>query len=261
MKLLKKFDYHEHKNSILLFISLIIWTFIIYLLILSPFQSYLEKKESASNFQLKSKKEEKLNQANSQRYNKLLEEFEKQKQYYKNLEEKTKKKSFKNVSSFESFISEKASSHFLTIETIGRIEQIPETDKKYIPYIINGETSNILSFIEDLENSENKITLTDSNIQLFTLPQGKLIAKLSSNILNEKDENIEKNDVIPLAQLKNIKIDRIKYLNFNSKNYIIINYKNGSRDIYLNGEEIEFNNSRYKLILENGSPFLKLIKN
>lgn len=261
MKFLKKFDYHEHKNSVLLLISMIILTFIIYYLIFIPFKIYLEKKESIDSFQVKSKKEERINQANIQRYNKLLEELEKQKQHYETLKEETKKKSFKNISSFESFISEKANSHFLTIETIGRIERIHETDKTYVPYIINGELPDIISFIKELENSENQITLTDSNTQLILSTQGKLITKISSSILKEKEEKLEKKDLIPLSQLKNIKIDRIKYLKFNSNNYIIINYKNGDRSIYLYGEEIEFNNSRYKIILENGSPFLQLIKN
>ena len=97
MKLLKKIDCQEYKSQILLLISLIIFSFIIYSLVLSPFQNYLQKRERVSSFEIKTRKEMKQNQANNQRYKKLLEELEETEKYYSNLEEKTKKKSFKNI--------------------------------------------------------------------------------------------------------------------------------------------------------------------
>lgn len=212
MKLLKKIDCQEYKSQILLLISLIIFSFIIYSLVLSPFQNYLQKRERVSSLEIKTRKEMKQNQANNQRYKKLLEELEETEKYYSNLEEKTKKKSFKNVSSFEKFISEKSNFYNLTIETIGRVEKISETDKIYIPYIISGDISDIFLFIEELENSDKKIT-------------------------------------------------KIKYLNFNNRIYIIVNYKNNSKNIFYVGEEIVFDNSKYRIILENNYPFLQQIKN
>ena len=256
MKLLKKIDCQEYKSQILLLISLIIFSFIIYSLVLSPFQNYLQKRERVSSLEIKTRKEMKQNQANNQRYKKLLEELEETEKYYSNLEEKTKKKSFKNISSFEKFISEKSNFYNLTIETIGRVEKISETDKIYIPYIISGDISDIFLFIEELENSDKKISFTDS-----TLPQGRLTTKMSSNVLNITNKDIKEEKFFPISKLNNQKITKIKYLNFNNRIYIIVNYKNNSKNIFYVGEEIVFDNSKYRIILENNYPFLQQIKN
>lgn len=261
MKFLKKFDYQEHKSKILFLTSFTIGIFIIYTLVISPFKNYTNKKDRVNSFEIKNKKEEKLNQANNQRYNKLVEELKEVEKYYTTLEEKAKEKSFKNISSFESFISEKSDSHYLTIETIGRIERISETDKIYIPYIITGEITDIFSFIKEIENSDKKISFTDTLTQISFSPQGKIITKISANVLNTKLEKTEEHNPIPISELRSIKISKIKYLNFNNKIYIIINYKDGSKNIFHEGEEIIFNNLKYRIILKNGSPFLQLIKN
>lgn len=261
MKLLKKIDYQEYKSQILLLTSLIIFSFIVYFFVLSPFQNYLQKKERVSSLEIKNRKEVKQNQANNQRYKKLLEELEETEKYYSNLEEKTKKKSFKNISSFEKFISEKSNFYNLTIETIGRVEKISETDKIYIPYIISGEISDIFLFIEGLENSDKKISFTDSITQISTLLQGRLTTKISSNVLNTTDNNTKKEGFFPISKLNNQKIAKIKYLNFNNKIYIIVNYKNNSKNIFYVGEEIVFDNSKYRIILENNYPFLQQLKN
>lgn len=211
----------EYKSQILLLISLIIFSFIIYSLVLSPFQNYLQKRERVSSLEIKTRKEMKQNQANNQRYKKLLEELEETEKYYSNLEEKTKKKSFKNISSFEKFISEKSNFYNLTIETIGRVEKISETDKIYIPYIISGDISDIFLFIEELENSDKKISFTDSITQISTLPQGRLTTKISSNVLNITNKDIKEEKFFPISKLNNQKITKIKYLNFNNRIYII----------------------------------------
>lgn len=260
MKLLKKIDCQEYKSQILLLISLIIFSFIIYSLVLSPFQNYLQR-ERVSSLEIKTRKEMKQNQANNQRYKKLLEELEETEKYYSNLEEKTKKKSFKNISSFEKFISEKSNFYNLTIETIGRVEKISETDKIYIPYIISGDISDIFLFIEELENSDKKISFTDSITQISTLPQGRLTTKMSSNVLNITNKDIKEEKFFPISKLNNQKITKIKYLNFNNRIYIIVNYKNNSKNIFYVGEEIVFDNSKYRIILENNYPFLQQIKN
>lgn len=261
MKLLKKIDCQEYKSQILLLISLIIFSFIIYSLVLSPFQNYLQKRERVSSSEIKTRKEMKQNQANNQRYKKLLEELEETEKYYSNLEEKTKKKSFKNISSFEKFISEKSNFYNLTIETIGRVEKISETDKIYIPYIISGDISDIFLFMEELENSDKKISFTDSITQISTLPQGRLTTKISSNVLNTTDNDTEEKGFFPISKLSNQKITKIKYLNFNNRIYIMVNYKNNSKNIFYVGEEIVFDNSKYRIILENNYPFLQQIKN
>lgn len=261
MKLLKKIDCQEYKSQILLLISLIIFSFIIYSLVLSPFQNYLQKRERVSSLEIKTRKEMKQNQANNQRHKKLLEELEETEKYYSNLEEKTKKKSFKNISSFEKFISEKSNFYNLTIETIGRVEKISETDKIYIPYIISGDISDIFLFIEELENSDKKISFTDSITQISTLPQGRLTTKMSSNVLNITNKDIKEEKFFPISKLNNQKITKIKYLNFNNRIYIIVNYKNNSKNILYVGEEIVFDNSKYRIILENNYPFLQQIKN
>ncbi|MDD7261612.1 hypothetical protein [Fusobacterium sp. FSA-380-WT-2B] len=211
--------------------------------------------------EIKTRKEMKQNQANNQRYKKLLEELEETEKYYSNLEEKTKKKSFKNISSFEKFISEKSNFYNLTIETIGRVEKISETDKIYIPYIISGDISDIFLFIEELENSDKKISFTDSITQISTLPQGRLTTKISSNVLNITNKDIKEEKFFPISKLNNQKITKIKYLNFNNRIYIIVNYKNNSKNIFYVGEEIVFDNSKYRIILENNYPFLQQIKN
>ena len=61
--------------------------------------------------------------------------------------------------------------------------------------------------------------------------------------------------------MNNQKITKIKYLNFNNRIYIIVNYKNNSKNIFYVGEEIVFDNSKYRIILENNYPFLQQIKN
>ena len=261
MELLKKFDYQEHKSKCLFLISFSIGIFILYYLIFLPFQNYTNKKDRANSFEVKIRKEEKINQANNQKHSKMIEELEKTKKYYSDLENKNIKNSFKNISSFEKFISEKAQLYNLNIETIGKVEKISETDKLFIPYILNGDISDILSFIEELENNDKKISLTDSSTNISLLPHGKITTKLSANILNLKEEELKENNLLPISKLSNNKITKIKYIKFNDKIYIILNYKNGSKKIFYNGEEIVFNNLKYKIILNNNSPFLELIKN
>lgn len=158
-------------------------------------------------------------------------------------------------------ISEKSNFYNLTIETIGRVEKISETDKIYIPYIISGDISDIFLFIEELENSDKKISFTDSITQISTLPQGRLTTKISSNVLNITNKDIKEEKFFPISKLNNQKITKIKYLNFNNRIYIIVNYKNNSKNIFYVGEEIVFDNSKYRIILENNYPFLQQIKN
>lgn len=258
---LKKFNYQIYRTQFLLLISIFIAGFILYLLVFSPFKNYIEKREKLEVFQTKIKKEKKINQANNQRYSKLSQELKKMREYYNNLDKTSKEKSFKNISSFEKFISEKAKSYNLTIETIGRIERIDKSDKIYIPYIISGNTIDILSFIKELEKSDKKISFTDSNTQISFNPQGKITTKVSSVVLNFRESKTENNSLIQISELSNKKISNIKYLKFNSKIYIIINYKDGSKIIFYEGEELLFNNLKYKIILKNNSPFLKLLKN
>ena len=76
MKITEENWCQEYKSQILLLISLIIFSFIIYSLVLSPFQNYLQKRERVSSLEIKTGKEMKQNQANNQRYKKLLEELE-----------------------------------------------------------------------------------------------------------------------------------------------------------------------------------------
>lgn len=258
---LKKFNYQMYKTHFLLLISIFIAGFILYLLVFSPFKNYMEKREKLETLQTKIKKENKINQANNQRYNKLSQELEKLKDYYNNLAKTSKERSFKNVSSFEKFISETAESHNLTIETIGRIERIDKNDKIYIPYIINGDARDIFSFIEELEKSDKKISFTDSHTQISFNSQTKIVTKISSVVFNFVENNIEDNSLLTISELSNKKISNIKYLKFNSKIYIIINYKDGSKNIFYEGEEFISNNLKYKIILENNSPFLQLLKN
>ena len=92
---------------------------------------------------------------------------------------------------FYILVSEKSNFYNLTIETIGRVEKISEIDKIYIPYIISGDISDIFLFIEELENSDKKISFTDSITQISTLPQGRLTTKMSSNVLNITNKDIK----------------------------------------------------------------------
>lgn len=261
MELLKKIDYQEHKSKFLILLSFAITLFIVYHFILIPVQNYNNKRGKFESLEVKNKKEKKLNDVSSMKYSKLLEELEKTKKYYSDLEDVSKKKSFENISSFESFISEKANSYGLTIETIGRVEKIEETDKVYLPYIISGDISKIFLFIEELENSDRKISITDSTTIISILPQERITTKLSANVLISKKNEEEYSELLPISKLNNIAINKIKYLNFNNKVYIILNYKNGNKSIFYAGEEILFDNMKYEVILKNGSPFLKLIKN
>ncbi|STO30702.1 Uncharacterised protein [Fusobacterium necrogenes] len=258
---LKNFNYHEYKAQILLFISIFIAGFIMYSLIFLPFKDYKGKVEALKSLQIKIKKEQKTKQASTQRYNKLLENLEQLKISQNNIEKIEKNKSFKNISSLEKFISEKANSHHLIINTIGRVEKVNNSNKIYIPYIIEGEDKDILSFLEELEKNKKKISFSDSITKISFTPRGKIITKISSNVLNTIEQEINQDSLITISKLSNKKISNIKYLSFNKKNYIILNYKDGSKNIFYEGEEVILNNLRYKIILKNNSPFLQLLEN
>jgi MFS superfamily sulfate permease-like transporter len=133
-----------------------------------------------------------------------------------------------------------AKKNSILIETIGRIERVVETDKSYIPYIVSGEIDDINRFVKELEEEEQKISFSETTSQLdITQSKGRLTCKLSANILEKIEEDKEKVEELNFKKILGYGVKDIKFLKYNEKEYIIIKYRDGSKDIYFQGEILD----------------------
>lgn len=257
---IKNIDLKEHREKLVTLGGVTIFLLILYFLIYNPTVKYMRIKEEINNYEVKSRKEKKLLEVMEKRVNRLEEERNSE---IKNLEEarqRIREKSFSNLVEFEEYIGELLEKNFLTVEAIGRVERITETDKIYIPYVIKGGDFNILNFMESVESDERGISLSETPSQL--LKEGditKFNCKISANVLNIKEEDT-KEKRLNIKDFVRYGIKEIKYLNYNNRRYIIVNFQNGGSEIFYQGEIVEKDGKKYKILVEDNEIYLELVR-
>ncbi len=258
---IKEIKLKEYKNSIVLFIGISLLILLLYYLFYTPLINYLDKKDEIVKFALREKRERKILEAGERRYSRLEEELSKEREKVEESKKRVKAKSFFNLVDFEEHISEVGDRNLISIETIGRVEKIEESDKIYVPYIVSGDLKGIENFIEELEESDKGISLGETMVILEVGEEkGKLICKMSANVLNIRENEEIKEKRLKLREFLRYKIKEIKTINYNNKNYIIVNYQKGGREIFYCGEILEQDGKKYEIYMEKGEIFLKNTK-
>lgn len=262
MKLIKEFEVQEYKDKIVITLGFAIFIILLYLLFYKPIINWYEKKEEYREYSLKSMKESKIFEAGEQRYKRLEEELLNEEKENKETLKELENKSFKNIVAFEKYVDDIAEKNSILIETIGRIERVVETDKSYIPYIVSGEIDDINRFVKELEEGEQKISFSETTSQLdITQSKGRLTCKLSANILEKIEEDKEKVEELNFKKILGYGVKDIKFLKYNEKEYIIIKYRDGSKDIYFQGEILDIDGIKYEIFIKNREIYLKYLKN
>lgn len=258
MEWIKNFNFEKHKSSILLLLCFIFSLVLIYKLVILPSSKLINLKNEYKLSEIKYNKENTLNRATLQRLTRLKEEYKLQKEKYNQREEEIKKRSFRNLPEAETYLQNLANQNFLNIKTFGRVETIPNLNKTYLPYIISGAPKKIVKFVKELENGEKIVSLSDTPSKFIISSKGEFTFKIATSILNETTEKSSSKDCFSIDILKNCQIRDIKFLKFNSKTYIIIEYIDDTSLVYYSGEEIEFEAKKLKLLIKDGIPILKL---
>lgn len=258
---IKEIDIQEYRDKILLFIASVLLLFLGYFLYYRPFTNLSLKRAEVEEYFAKKTKEEKRLEAGRKRYSRLEEELKKERESLERSKEKLKEGSFLNLVELERYISDVTQSNQLTIETIGRVERIEETDKVYIPYVIFGNLENILNFIDEIEKNEKGISLSETHMKLEIEKNSvRLSCKISTNVLERIEEgSIVDRNIFPYRDFVTTKIKEIKFLKYGDKNYIIIRYVDGSKELLYEGKRIERFGKNYEIILQNKGIYLKLL--
>lgn len=259
---IKEIDIQRYRDKILLFIASVLLLFLGYFLFYKPFTNLNSKREEVEEYSTKKIKEEKRLEASEKRYSRLEEELKKERESLERSKEKLKDGSFLNLVELERYISDVVQSNQLTIETIGRVERIEETNKIYIPYVIFGGLENILNFIDEIEKNEKEISLSETYVKLeIDKNSVRLSCKISTNVLErEEEESTVDRYVFPYKNFITDKIKEIKFLKYGDRNYIIIRYVDGSKEFLYEGKRIERGGKNYEVILQNKNIYLKLFK-
>lgn len=256
----KNFNFEENKGNILIFISFVIFLLLIYFLFYTPLISWYGKKDERITYLVKVEKERKILEAGQLRYKRLEEELSKEREKNIEKEERGKELAFKNIVELERYIDEVAKKNYIVIETIGRIERVSETDKIYIPYIFFGELESFLKFIQQLESGKRNITFGETPYEVIVSDvKTTFSCKISANVL-EIIENETEEKTTFFREINGKGIKKLKLLNFNGKEYIIINYSDGTKDIFYNGEILELSGVKYKVIWRKGDIYLDKLR-
>ena len=252
----------EYKDKIALIGLAIVFLFLTYYLVISPYRDMkyrgsLEKTmgEKIQTAQKELKNIEKI-------YQKRLKENKKAEEEYKQYEEQLIKRSFENTAVFEEFIQEKVEENHLLIKNIGTIETSSSSKKGkvYISYEIEGNSRNIKNFIKELENTEKLISLTENNVLLENKDGKKgMTLKISGYILNtvSKKKDIYINEEKkPYISFYDLSISEFKIVELNEKKYAVVKFKNGSRKIIYHREKIEIDEKIYRAVIKEDGIYL-----
>lgn len=258
MKGIKNIDIAEYKEKIVILISFSITIVLIYFLFYKPFINYFESKKELENYGLRVKKEEKMLEAGEKRKFRLEEDLVLEKKKVEEGKERIKKSSFLNLMDFEEYITKIVRKNFLTLEAIGRIERISETDKIYVPYLILGGVESILKFSGELEKSEKGISLSETTVNLEIKDgKGRINCKISANVLDLKDEVMKRD--ISFRDIATFSIRDIKFVKYDDKKYAIVSYQKGGSEIFYHGKIIDFEDRRYEIVIKGKEIYLKLV--
>lgn len=147
--------------------------------------------------------------------------------------------SFKNINSIETFIEKYINKNFLHLAAIGRCEKDELSKKVYLPYVIQGDLKKLLFFIKEIELSEMDISFGETPFLLKIDKISSFEGKIKSTI-NDFEGVDNKNNFRNLSNnLNGKRVEKIKILNFNGQNYLILRYADGASDVVNEKENIK----------------------
>ncbi|WP_443863870.1 hypothetical protein [Fusobacterium ulcerans] len=267
MKIMSNFQFSEWKEKGTAFIFIGIWLIITYKLVVEPYNEIQNRKKQKISLEVKVKKADKELKEIEKIYQKKYEENEKEKIEYEIYEKNILEKGFQNSGEMEEFIYKKSKENRITIEIIGGIEKNGTTGKEkrgkvYIPYSLSGKEKNLLSWIREMERSENLISFTDAPFQLQKNESDiKFNLKISGYIINDtpKEKNIKNMAVKSIFYEYNEKdiLTEKNIIEINNKTYIILKFKNAKRKIFVDGEKIKKEGKWYILKIEDNEMYLE----
>lgn len=165
--------------------------------------------------------------------------------------------SFKNINSVEIFIENYINKNLLHLLTIGRYEKDELSKTVYIPYIIQGNLKNLIFFIKELEASKMDISFGETSFLLKIDKLSTFEGKIKT-MFNEVDGVDSKNYFINLEnKLKKKRIEKIKILNFNGKNYLILRYNNEISDILTEKHNMIIQGEKYRIKIKENKIYLQ----
>lgn len=147
--------------------------------------------------------------------------------------------SFKNINSIEIFVEKYINKNFLHLAAIGRCEKDELSKKLYLPYVIQGDLKKLLFFIKEIEFSKMDISFGETPFLLKIDKISSFEGKIKSTI-NDFEGVDNKNNFRNLSNnLNGKRVEKIKILNFNGQNYLILRYADGTSDVVNEKENIK----------------------
>ena len=252
----------EKREKIVIIFLIVINLIFFYFCCIIPYKKIIYTEEKLKNYKMKLKKVIKEKETMVKVHEIQVSKNKEIEERYDKYIESIKEKSFNNIGEFERLIYKKIKSNKLYFKIIGRVEKERNEGegKVYISYEIIGKKKNLMSFIKELENGEKLISLGETPVYLEEkAEESKIKLKIAGyilNILEGEDKDIEKEYIdnqkifLPFEELN--LIDK-KILKLNKKRYLILKYKKGGREIFLENEKIEKNGKEYRIrIAEEG---------
>ena len=122
---------------------------------------------------------------------------------------------------------------------IGRCEKDELSKKVYLPYVIQGDLKKLLFFIKEIELSKMDISFGETPFLLKIDKTSSFEGKIKSTI-NDFEGVDNKNNFRNLSNnLNGKRVEKIKILNFNGQNYLILRYADGTSDVVNEKENIK----------------------
>lgn len=257
-------DFQKNKEKIIVIILIVINLIFFYFCCGVPYKKLIYSKEKMENYEVRLKKVIKEKEIMIKIYETQANKNREIEQKYDKYIEIIREKSLKNIGEFERIIYKKLKSNNLYFKIIGRVEKERNEGegKVYISYEIVGKKGKVINFINELENGEKLISLGETPIYFETKEdESKIKLKIAGYILNIlEDKEIEKEDeeikgiFLPFEELN---ILEKKILELNKNKYLLLKYKKGGREIFLENEKIEKNGKKYRIKIKEDGIYLE----